>query len=421
MDNTQTICLLNDSFPPLIDGVANTVVNYAKHLPEEGLKSLVITPDRNDAEDQKFDYPVIRYPSIKTQMVEGYPAGVPFSPKIARATEAEKITLLHSHCPVVSTLVARELRQIKEVPIVMTYHTKFDIDIAHIVKNAHLREVCKKVLLSNISACDEIWAVSKGAGENLRALGYEGDYIVMPNGVDLPRERASAQKMDAVTGTYDLPRDVPVYLFVGRMMWYKGIRIILDALAKMKIQSQDFRMVFIGDGDDRQDIEQYAEKCSIADRCIFTGVIHDRAELQAWYTRANLFLFPSTYDTNGLVVREAAACSLASVLIRGSCAAEGITDRRNGFLIEENPESLAACLSSLSRDTMRCVGEAAGNELYLSWADAVKMAAERYRIVIDRYRCGYYPRHRKPSEAILKMNGEIMEALAKISKLRHDK
>ena len=78
MDNTQTICLLNDSFPPLIDGVANTVVNYAKHLPEVGLKSLVITPDHNDAEDQKFDYPVIRYPSIKTQMVKGYPAGVPF-------------------------------------------------------------------------------------------------------------------------------------------------------------------------------------------------------------------------------------------------------------------------------------------------------------------------------------------------------
>ena len=168
-------------------------------------------------------------------------------------------------------------------------------------------------------------------------------------------------------------------------------------------------MVFIGDGDDRKEIEQYAEKCSIADRCIFTGAIHDRAELQAWYTRANLFLFPSTYDTNGLVVREAAACSLASVLIRGSCAAEGVADGRNGFLIEENLESLSACLSSLSTDTMRRVGEAAGNELYLSWADAVKMAVDRYRIVIDRYRCGYYPRHRKPSEAILKMNGEIMD------------
>ncbi len=179
----------------------------------------------------------------------------------------------------------------------------------------------------------------------------------------------------------------------------------------MKLRNRDFRMVFIGDGDDRQEIEQYAEKCSIADRCIFTGVIHDRSVLQAWYTRANLFLFPSTYDTNGLVVREAAACSLASVLIRDSCAAEGVADGRNGFLIEENPESLAACLSSLSTDTMRRVGEAAGNELYLSWADAVKMAAERYHTVIDRYRCGYYPRHRKPSEAILKMNGEIMDFL----------
>ena len=82
-------------------------------------------------------------------------------------------------------------------------------------------------------------------------------------------------------------------------------------------------------------------------KCIFTGPVYDRDALRAWNTRADLFLFPSTFDTNGLVVREAAACGLASVLIEGSCAAEGITDGRNGFIIEETPEALAALLQKM--------------------------------------------------------------------------
>ena len=68
-----------------------------------------------------------------------------------------------------STFMARQLREIVDVPIVFTYHTKFDIDIDNITKNRALRAACRKVLVNNISACDDVWAVSNGAGENLRS------------------------------------------------------------------------------------------------------------------------------------------------------------------------------------------------------------------------------------------------------------
>jgi len=421
VDNTQTICLLNDSFPPLIDGVANTVLNYASQIQHSGLQSMVVTPANPDADDQQFSYPVVRYPSIVTQKFEGYPAGVPFSPEVARNVTDRNIALLHTHCPVMSTFMARQLRQITNAPIVFTYHTKFDVDIEHIVKSNPIQLAAKKVLVSNISACDEVWAVSHGAGENLRSLGYEGDYIVMPNGVDMPCERATEEQIQTATKGYDLPQDVPVYLFVGRMMWYKGLRIIVDALARLKIENRDFRMVFIGDGDDREQIEAYSSDCGIRSKCIFTGAIRDREQLRGWYSRAGLFLFPSSYDTNGLVVREAAACSLASVLIKGSCASEGVTDNRNGFLIEENAESMAHCLTGMTKEIMLAAGNAASKELYISWETAVKAAIDRYQIVIDRYHSGGYPRHRKPMEGVMKINGELMEALAKLSSLRHDR
>ena len=89
-------------------------------------------------------------------------------------------------------------------------------------------------------------------------------------------------------------------------------------------------MVFVGKGPDQKPLKRKAEELGLMGKCIFTGPVYDRNALRAWNTRADLFLFPSTFDTNGLVVREAAACGLASLLIEGSCAAEDITQGRNG-------------------------------------------------------------------------------------------
>ena len=416
--NNKTICLLNDSFPPLIDGVANAVVNYGENLLKSGDTPIVITPAHPDADDRAISYEVLRYPSLDLREWTGYLAGIPFSPDVTRRLEGQNVALLHSHCPVASTLLARELRQIVDAPLVLTYHTKFDIDIANLVRSKTLQAGSKLALVQNINACDEVWAVSRGAGENLRSLGYEGDYIVMPNGVDLPRERVPDEEILRAVSGWDLPGEVPVYLFVGRIMWYKGLRIILDALAMLKAAGKDFRMVFIGDGADRQEAQRYAAECGVGEKVLFTGSISQRDTLRAWYCRADLFLFPSTFDTNGLVVREAAACSLASVLIGGSCAAEGVTDGQNGFLIEENAESLFSCLSSLNREAMAQVGENASRELYISWETSVKAARERYEVVIDRYKSGAYPSHNRPMEHLLKANGDLMEDLGKLITLR---
>ena len=83
MEDLQTVCLLNDSFPPMIDGVVNTVMNYATQMPAVGYDPMVITPSHPESDDSVFSYPVARYPSIATQKFEGYPAGVPFSPEVA--------------------------------------------------------------------------------------------------------------------------------------------------------------------------------------------------------------------------------------------------------------------------------------------------------------------------------------------------
>ena len=400
MSENLNICLVNDSFPPEIDGVANAVKNYADIISQKHGKVTVVTPNNPEADDSLWSFPVLRYPSVDLTKLVGYYAGFPFSPEVQGKLVMEKFDLIHSHCPITSTMLARSLRDRIGVPVVMTYHTKFDIDIANAISVKLLQEEAKKILVQNIAACDEIWTVSRGAGENLRTLGYEGDYIVMPNGVDFPRGRVPDSLVAEVTAGYDLPENVPLFLFVGRMMWYKGIRIILDALKVLRETGQDFRMVFVGGGGDKKEIVAYTEKLGLTD-----------VSFCAWYCRADLFLFPSTFDTNGLVVREAAACSLASVLIAGSCAAEDVADGVSGFLIEENAESMAAKLTELcgNPEALKRVGEGALRHLYISWEEAVDNACRRYEAVIENYRAGKYAQHTGLTDDLIHSIAQSME------------
>lgn len=417
MEKKQTICLLNDSFPPIIDGVSNAVLNYARIIEKNHSHSLVVVPQMPGSDDSSYDFSIVRYPSIDTRNLIGYVTGYPFSPEAAHEVEEQNVSLLHTHCPVSSCLLARQLAGAYGLPLVLTWHTKYDIDIANAVKSKLLQEGALQALLGNVNACDEIWTVSKGAGENLRSIGFKGDYIVMPNGVDLPHEKVSEELIAETVSGYHLPDGVPCFLFIGRLMWYKGLRIILDALKTLDMSGADFRMVFIGGGGDEREVRDYTTEIGLDNKVIFTGVISDREALRAWYSRADLFLFPSTFDTNGLVVREAAASDTASVIVAGSCASEGVTDGRNGFLIDENAESLASKLIELCAqpERMKAVGKGAGDELYISWEDAVAHAYDRYGAVIENYKSGVYGIHDPIKGSWAQSQGELMQILGSIN------
>ena len=152
----RTICLLNDSFPPEIDGVANAVVNYAKNITKSGENAIVVTPTMPGADDSAFPFPVLRYPSIDTRKKLGYVAGYPFSPETARMLTEQKVELMHTHCPITSCLLARSLRAVVDAPLVLTYHTKYDVDIAKAVRGKLLQESAIRALVQNIASCDEV-------------------------------------------------------------------------------------------------------------------------------------------------------------------------------------------------------------------------------------------------------------------------
>ena len=137
------IGLLNDSFPPTIDGVANTVKAYADILSEGCDEPVVITPKYPHVHDD-YNYKVYRYSSIPTDKLLGYRAGNPFSPITISDLNLENFDLLHVHCPFASAVLASSIRTFskKKIPLILTYHTKFDVDIE---KRIHLLKKLKNL------------------------------------------------------------------------------------------------------------------------------------------------------------------------------------------------------------------------------------------------------------------------------------
>ena len=396
------VCLFNDSFPPLIDGVVNTVVNYATVIQKKYGDVLVATPKYPGVKDE-YPFAVLRYPSINTVRMVGYRTGNPFDAVAMRRMSDFAPDILHSHCPMASLFMARELRNLTGAPIILTYHTKFDIDIKRALKIGSISDAAIRAVVENIAAADEVWAVNEGAGENLKSLGFEGEIRIMPNGAEFPQGAAPEEETAAVRRDYGIPADRPVFLFVGRMMWYKGQKIIIDGLKKIKSAGHAFTMLFVGDGSDLDAIKKYAADSGLAADCVFTGAVRDRERLRAIYSQSDMFLLPSVFDNNPIVVKEASACGTASVLVAGSSSADGVSDGKNGLLIGEDADSMAAALLRICTEPGLAarLGDAAMHDLYVSWEDQIDTAVGRYHELIEMKNRGELePRRAKLDRAI---------------------
>lgn len=386
------IAIGTEAFPPTIDGISTVAKCYADIINEKLGRATVVVPENPNKQDYKVNYEVYRYKSLFT-FGEGYAVGWPFNPKFANDIIDRNFDILHSHCPIATSYFFRRINRLHRIPQILTYHTKYEYDFEKRIPSQIIKHRAYGFLLNNIKSADEVWVTSKGTVESLRNVGYEGDYVVMPNGCDLPKVNITEAERAMIRRKHNISADIPMLVFVGRMMWYKNIKIILDACKILKGRGRDFRMVMIGMGPDEAAIKRYCRKLMLDDKVIFTGQLVDRSELQIYYSVSDLLVFPSMFDTNGLVVREAAASATGALLVKDSCAAEGIKDGETGFLCFETAHSVAATIDKIidNKDLLRRVGENAQNNIYISWEESITNAYNRYKIVIDRF-------HSQPKE-----------------------
>lgn len=381
---TITIGQFNESFPPIVDGVANVVKNYAYWMNQKYGSCCVVTPNHPDAMDD-YEYPVYRYSSVKVPTRHEYRFGLPHM-QTSFWLDLKRIPfdIVHAHCPFSSGLAAKSIARKREIPLVATFHSKFKDDFKAALKSDRIVEGVLQMIAAFYETADEVWTVNDASVETLREYGYRGDVHIMENGCDISIRQRSPEADELVNTRFGIKPGKPLLLYIGQHIWQKNLQMVIEALGQVHKNGGDFHMLFVGDGARRADMEHMVAELGMSDKVTFAGRIQDRELIANIYLRSSAMLFPSLYDTSSLVPREAAACGCPTVFVRGSSTSQGVTDQ-NGFLIENTAESLTEAVTYIIQhpEAVSRVGETARETLYRSWESSIDTAYQRYLYLID--------------------------------------
>jgi len=129
-----------------------------------------------------------------------------------------------------------------------------------------------------------------------------------------------------------VPTQKPTFLFVGRIMPRKGLRLLLEACVLLNNSGhQGYRVLIVGDGEQRAELESYAATHQLGDCVTWVGRV-DYDQISSYFHRADVFLLPTLEDTWGVVVLEAMLFGKPVLCSTGAGTSELIENGRNGYV-----------------------------------------------------------------------------------------
>ena len=380
------IAQCSDSFLPIVDGVGRVVHQYAVHLSGAGHECYVIAPLQDAGYRGHFPFDVVDFLSVKVPTAPQYQTGIAtLDLHYMERISSIPLDLVHVHAPGFAGLEGLRLAEKQDIPVVGTFHSKYYEDFLRITRSDVLASLGSRFVAEFYKRCDEVWTVSEDAAETLADYGYKGEISIVQNGTEI-REPSPAHEQ-AARAAFNLG-EAPILLYVGQIDFKKNLPRLLEAAALLQQHGRDFQLVLAGQGRDQAALEKQAENLGLK-QVVFTGHISDRDLLDGLYMAADLFVFPSIYDTAGLVVREAAVMGTPSVVVENTAPAEVIIDMVNGLLCEDNADSLGAAVehylfqqSPAERTAMQ---EKALESIPLPWSQVMQNVEKRYQDLVDRW------------------------------------
>lgn len=389
MTTPLTIGQFNDGYLPVTDGVVTVVRNYAYWLNEKYGKCVVYAPNaKSFLNPEKFD--VEPYLSMPIPGRKPYRFGFPvLDSHYRKQVDNMKFDLVHAHSPFSAGSEAMRIAKKQHIPLVGTFHSKFYDDFVQYFHSETIARAGVNLVIKFFKRCDAVWTVSDATVETLRSYGYQGPVTVVPNGTDLslPDDMDAARRQ--AEQTCGLAPGQPLFVFVGQHIWQKNVHMILEAAEQLRHSHPAFKLVFVGTGYAEKEMQAFIDSHEgMARQVQLLGPIRDRALLSTLYLRASAFVFPSVYDNAPLVVREASAMGAPSILVRGSTAAQGVEDRVNGLLCENDAQSLREAMTFCLEHAgeAAAIGQKARMTLARSWEEIVDQVYDEYQALIASYR-----------------------------------
>jgi glycosyltransferase involved in cell wall biosynthesis len=343
------IALYTNNYLPFCGGVTTSVETLRRGLDARGHEAWVFAPRFPGA---PTDPPrVVRYPSVPAATYPDFPLAVPFSRAIARQVRALDVDVFHAHHPFLLGPAALRRARHAGRPLVFTYHTRYE-KYAHYVPLSRglVERAAVRISTRFANRADAVIAPSAVIRDELHARGVRTEVAVVPTGIDVDRFRPGDRT--AARRALGLPADEPILLYVGRLDREKTVGGVLAAFERIAGTVPRARLVLVGHGTEAERLRTVAAALPVAARIHFLGARPHEATVVC-YQAADVFVFTSETETQGLVLAEAAACGVPAVTVSAPGCDEVVRDGESGVLTKNDPATLAEAAIGLLLDGAR--------------------------------------------------------------------
>lgn len=394
------IAMMTNNYKPFVAGVPISIERLANGLRKEGHEVVIFAPTYKE---QKEEADTFRYHSLLQGIYGGVAIPSPIDLRIEKEFKKREFDVIHVHHPMVIGKTAAYLSKKYKIPLVFTYHTRYE-QYVHYVMPKRLLSYPKIVSTTeNLIAgylkgffkhCDHIFVPTAGLAEYLtKECNCEASKLsVLPTGL---AENSFAVEKDAsenIRKQYGAG-NCPVFISVSRLAKEKNICFLLDSLARYKEKyGQSFKMLMVGEGPDKEQLIQYAKESGLSENVIFTGKI-DNVRLKDYYGASDAFLFASKSETQGIVLLEAFAAGTPVIGVHASGVSDLVIDGKNGFLVPEDTDVFADRMQILITDSLlaeRLKEGARATSLLFDESNIAKEAIKQYNRVMDAAKAGQF-------------------------------
>jgi 1,2-diacylglycerol 3-alpha-glucosyltransferase len=334
------IVIVTNNYAPYSGGVVSSINAFAQGLRELGHSVFIVTLDFT-GEPSQDPFVLNIFCPVRFKYKKNHLA-IPW-----RATNELKLIIkrlnpdvVHSQHPFLLGVSAVRVCKELKIPIVFTHHTQY-VQYSHYIPLPGLvvKPVINHRVLWYAKLVDAIIAPSAVIKNELVHKGVENGVCVLPSPL-LPVFFDSPQGIHSESRSFKL-------LIVSRFMKEKNIPFLLDMFARLP---RGFTLTLVGYGALLPDLKEYAyDRLGLSKHKVRFVVKPPKARLLKLYRSADLFVFSSLTETQGLVVAEAMASGLPVVALDSPALHDIIQNKENGFLVS-NIQEMVECVQSISQD-----------------------------------------------------------------------
>jgi 1,2-diacylglycerol 3-alpha-glucosyltransferase len=380
------VLMISDVYFPRINGVSTSIQTFKQEFESQGHRVTLIAPEY--PAPYPADKSIIRIPS----------RGVPLDPEdrmmryrdiIARKSQLQDMgfDLVHIHTPFVAHYAGEALARFLGIPAIITYHTLFEEYLYHYIPflpKQLLRACARRFSRSQCNQATAIVAPSSIIVDLLQGYGVQRSIQIIPTGIHCSRfENGDGIRFREKFG---LTAERKLLLNVSRVAFEKNIGLLLEALQKIKSRIPEVCLVIAGEGPAKATYMEQASTLGLDDHILFVGYLDRSSELIDCYHSADLFVFSSKTETQGLVLLEAMATGTPLVSVAAMGTRDILLGCAGARIVEDDADDFGeALIDLLEDDTKRQQLAAAAMPSAREW-DSTVMASkmlEFYRQVLD--------------------------------------